>query len=72
MKDRKEVIEAARAKYARLREVNPLVDELQRRFNLRVDVDVEAVAGDENPPPDDEQKGTKKNRWPTVHAAATG
>lgn len=62
MKERKQAIEAARGKYARLRELNPLVDELQRRLDLRVDVEAEMAAGDENTPPVDEQKDKKENR----------
>lgn len=42
--ERKKVIEAARKKYAEMLEANPLLAELQRRFNLRIDVEAEAAA----------------------------
>lgn len=39
--ERKEIIARARRKYAKMRKTNPLLDELQRVFDLRIDVEGE-------------------------------
>jgi len=50
--ERKEIIARARRKYAKMRKTNPMLDELQKAFDLRINVDAETEELAEEQPVD--------------------